>query len=57
MSAKKAFTTGSEREAPSSRTPPYHSEISDEYLVALQKFVDLGKPEGFELTPIGDAGW
>lgn len=37
--------------------PPYHSDISDEYLVALQKQVDACKPEGFQLSPISEAGW
>lgn len=37
--------------------PNYHSEISDSYLDALQKAVDAGKPEGFRLTPINEAGW
>lgn len=37
--------------------PPYHSEISDEYLTALQQQVDAAKPEGFRLTPICQPGW
>ena len=37
--------------------PNYHSEISESYLEAIQKAVDAGKPEGFRLTPINEAGW
>lgn len=37
--------------------PNYHSEISDRYIDAMQRAVDEKKPEGFRLTPIGEAGW
>lgn len=37
--------------------PPYHSEISEEYLDALQRQVDAAKTHGFTLTPIGEPGW
>lgn len=37
--------------------PNYHSEISVGYIEAMQKAVDAQKPEGFRLTPIGEAGW
>ena len=37
--------------------PPYQSEISDDYLAALQGQVDAGKPDGFKLTPISEPGW
>jgi hypothetical protein len=37
--------------------PRYHSEISDEYLNALQRQVDRLKPEGFKLTPVSGPGW
>lgn len=37
--------------------PRYHSEISDDYLNALQRQVDALKPEGFQLTAISEPGW
>lgn len=37
--------------------PDYHSEVSDDYLEAMQRDVDAKKPEGFRLTPVSDAGW
>lgn len=37
--------------------PPYHSEISGEYLSALQRQVDAGKSKNFTLTPISEPGW
>jgi hypothetical protein len=35
----------------------YDSDVSTDYLAALGKKVDEGKPEGFHLTPISDSGW
>lgn len=40
-----------------SSQPPYHTEISSDYLDALQRQVDSTKPEGFKLTPITAPGW
>lgn len=37
--------------------PPYHSDISDAYLAALQRQIDSLKPAGFKLTPISEPGW
>lgn len=37
--------------------PPYHSEVSDEYLAALQRQVNAAKPEDFSLTPLSQSGW
>lgn len=37
--------------------PNYHSEVSGGYIEAMQKAVDVGKPEGFRLTPVTEAGW
>ena len=37
--------------------PPYHSELSDEILAAVQSRVDSRKPSGFQLTPICAPGW
>lgn len=37
--------------------PNYHSEVSSGYIEAMQKAVDAGKPEGFRLTPVTEAGW
>ncbi len=37
--------------------PDYHSEISEEYIEAMQKKVDAEKPADFRLTPVTDAGW
>ena len=37
--------------------PPYHEDISVEYLDAMQRAVDETKPKGFILTPISAPGW
>ena len=37
--------------------PDYDTEVSKEYLDALLAQVELGKPEGFSLTPISEPGW
>lgn len=37
--------------------PNYHSEISDEYLDALQRKIDSEKSEKSKLTPISEPGW
>ncbi|AHE55934.1 hypothetical protein [Sphingomonas sanxanigenens] len=37
--------------------PNYHTEITTEYLDALQRHVDAEKPANFKLTPIGEPGW
>lgn len=53
-SAVKAARTGT---IPPCTQPRYHSEISDKYLDAMQRQVDLLKPEGFALTPVSGPGW
>ena len=45
------------RSTVSPASPPYHSEISDDYLAGLQRQVDAGKPANFTLTPLSEAGW
>lgn len=37
--------------------PDYHTEVSDEYLDALQARLDARKPANFALTPISEPGW
>lgn len=37
--------------------PNYHSEIDGGYIDAMQRAVDVQKPENFRLTPINEAGW
>jgi hypothetical protein len=37
--------------------PDYHTEVSDEYLDALQARLNARKPSNFALTPISEPGW
>lgn len=37
--------------------PDYCSEVSDDYVAALQNHVDKNKPANFKLTPISEPGW
>ena len=55
--AKRGNTTAAHGSPKIRMQPNYHSEISERYIEAIQKAVDAGKPEGFRLTPINEAGW
>lgn len=37
--------------------PNYDTELSDEYLAALQDRVSAQKPSNFALSPISEPGW
>ena len=37
--------------------PNYDTEISDDYLDALEARLNARKPANFALTPISEAGW
>jgi hypothetical protein len=37
--------------------PDYHSEVSNDYLNALEAQVGSQKPENFALIPISEPGW
>lgn len=57
LSKIKDTAAGSRSSLAGGGQPPYHSDVSEEYLTALQRQVDANKPKGFRLTPISEAGW